>query len=54
MLLQTYPGMFLDLGTKKEKIPEHEGLPKKSRVKRTPNIETVGEVTYPESTHPLC
>lgn len=53
MVLQKFPGMFLDMGTVEEKIPEHRGLPKGSQIKKTSSTERVGEDSCPEGTHPL-
>lgn len=53
MVLNKFPGIFLDMDTKDTKIPEHGGLPKRIKLKRTSNTECVVEDGCPEGTRPL-
>lgn len=53
MVLQKFPGIFLDMDTKDKKISEHGGLPKRIKLKRTSDTECVVEDGCPEGTHPL-
>lgn len=42
MVLQKFPGMFLDMIPEREKNPRALGIVKKNRVKRIFGIESVG------------